>query len=109
MDEQLQENLEEVTTETQDQTQAQEQEQSTVSTSETVTTTTTAVVDVAEGFPDYSDSELHGLFAGLGVNLDYVPKNPYQAFTMACSLICAVVFLYWFIKFLYAVSRDIFK
>ena len=100
---------EETTTQPQEPTQEQEQSITSTSEQETTTTTTTVLIDVAEGFPDNSDSELHELFAGLGVDLDYVPKNGYQAFSMACSLIVAVVFLWWFCNFLFALSRDIFK
>ncbi len=73
------------------------------------TSTVTAIVDVGEGYPDYSENPLHELFDMLGVNLEYVPKNPYQCFSMACSVIVALWFIIWFCKFLLALSKDLFK
>lgn len=89
----------------------QEEEQETTTTTILVTSyeTTTVTVDVGEGYPDYSDNPVHELFDMLGVDLDYVPHNGYQCFTMACSLICALWFIIWFCKFLLACSRDLFK
>lgn len=78
--------------------------------SETTTTTTEVVVeDVGEGYPTDEENVVHELFATLGVNLDYVPKNPYQCFAMGCSLLCALFTLIWFCKFMLALSRDFFK
>ena len=80
---------------------------------ETETTTTTAIIssdiDYSEGYPTHSDNVIHELFETLGVDLDYVPQNGYQCFTMAVSAICAIWFIHWFAKFIWSLARDVFK
>ena len=77
---------------------------------EQITTTTAAVIsDYSEGFADNSENIIHQLFCTLGVDLDYVPKNNYQAFTMGMQLICALWFIWWFVKFLWTTVRDMFR
>lgn len=79
---------------------------------ETETTTTMIIssdIDYSEGYPDHSDNILHQAFESLGVDLDYVPQNGYQAFTMACSLIVVIWTLHWFGKWCWSLARDVFK
>lgn len=66
-------------------------------------------IDYGEGYPDHSDNILHQAFESLGVDLDYVPQNGYQAFTMACSLIVVIWTLHWFGKWVWSLARDVFK
>jgi len=104
--EEVTENPSENPTETQ---QQEEQETTTTMILETSSEVTTVTDDVGEGYPDYSANPVHELFDMLGVDLDYVPHNEFQCFTMACSLVCALWFIIWFCKFLLACSRDLFK
>ena len=80
---------------------------------ETQTTTTAQAVisdiDYSEGFADNSENIIHQLFATLGVDLDYVPTNNYQAFTMSLQLVCALWFIWWFVKFLWTSVREMFR
>lgn len=99
----LEENQEEETTTTTTQDMSQ---------TETETTTTVIIssdIDYSEGYPDHSDNILHQAFESLGVDLDYVPQNGYQAFTMACSLIVVIWTLHWFSKWVWSLARDVFK
>ena len=104
MNEEMMDELQEEETTTT--TQAEE------TTTETTTTTaaiTSSDIDYGEGYPDHSDNILHQAFESLGVDLDYVPQNGYQAFTMACSLIVVIWVLHWFGKWVWSLARDVFK
>lgn len=102
---------EEMTTEFEDQieepTETEEQIEDLITTTpeEFQETTTTSSCDYAEGFPDNSENVIHELFATLGVNVDYVPSNKAQAFTMTLQLACAVWFITWFVKLMYTLLR----
>ena len=93
-------NEEEILEEEQD---AQEPVTTTTTLSQESPTTTTQMItsDYSIGFPNNSDNVIHQLFGTLGVNLDYVPRNDYQATTMFFQLICALWFISWFCKFLW--------
>ena len=65
----------------------------------------TSSCDYADGFPDNSENVIHELFATLGVDVDYVPSNKAQAFTMTLQLACALWFITWFVKLMYTLLR----
>lgn len=56
---------------------------------------------VSSNFPDNHDNDLHELFMTLGVDLDYVPANTFEAFTMGCQLLTALLFLGFFLVYLF--------
>ena len=66
-------------------------------------------VDVSEGFYNMEDNVIHDLFYTLGVNLDYVPKNPYQCFTLALQFCAALWFIWHFVKFLWRLMIQTFS
>ena len=84
---------------------------------EQITTTLTEVQELTEqeteseqilnynSMPDMSNNDLHSLFLTLGVDLDYVPQNDYEAFTMGCQLITALLFLGFFLVYLFKVIK----
>ena len=106
MNEEILENQEEETT-----TEPQTEETVTETQEETTTTVTTTVistsepVDYSEGFYDYTENIIHQLFSELGVNLDYVPQNKAQAFSMALQFAAALWFIWWFVKMMYTLLR----
>lgn len=104
---------EETTTQTQQlsdpETQAQTQAQTQETRSSEVITTDSSHCDYSEGFPINSDNEIHKLFLILGVDLDYVPQNDYQVFTMALQFAAALWFIWWLIKYLFTFIRGICK
>ena len=89
---QTEENTEPMTvTQTEQEIQTQEQEQ------------------VSSNFPDMHDNDLHELFLTLGVDLDYVPTNAYEAFTMGCQLLTALLFLGFFLVYLFKLMRGFLR
>ena len=62
-----------------------------------------------ENMPDNSENVIHQLFAELGCNLDYTPTSPMQCFTMALQFAAALWFIWWLIKFVYTVMKEMFK
>lgn len=52
---------------------------------------------------------IHQLFLSLGINLDYIPTSPYEAFTMALQFLGALWFIWWFVKMLYTVTRSLLR
>lgn len=65
---------------------------------ETVTEIVTEIVEV-EVFPTLDptpENEMHQLYSILGCNLDFVPSNEFEAFTVALQFIAATVFLIMF-------------
>ena len=93
---------EEQKTETETETTTAEQETET----ETTTTTaespsTSADIDYSDGFYDMSENVIHDLFFELGVDLDYVPQNKMQCFSMALQFAAALWFIWWFVKMLW--------
>ena len=109
------EQIEEVTEPETEQFTQQEQEQEPIETTteqereQETTTTTTSLTDVSEGFPDQAENIVHQLFSEFGVNLDYVPANKNQAFTMGCQLITAGLFFWCFIKIIVLSIRNFLK
>lgn len=59
--------------------------------------------------PDNSENVIHQLFMELGVNIDYVPQNKNEMFTMGCQLICALFFIIWLLKLVYSVMKGMLK
>ena len=68
---------------------------------ETQSQSSSEPVDYSEGMYDLRDNVIHELFYSLGVDLDYVPKNNFQCFTMALSFLAALWFIWHFVKFLW--------
>lgn len=64
---------------------------------------------IFESMPDNSQNVIHQLFAELGCNLDYTPTSPMQCFTMALQFAAALWFIWWLIKMVYSVMREMFK
>lgn len=48
---------------------------------------------------------IHQLFFELGVDLDYVPVDKYEAFTMLLQFGAAMWFICWLLKFCYTFMR----
>lgn len=48
---------------------------------------------------------IHQLFLSLGVNLDYIPTQKYEAFLMALQFAAALWFIWWFVKMMYALLK----
>lgn len=105
MNEENLEEFQEDTTTTPTETQTEE---ITTTTTETTTTPVTSSenIDFSEGFPDNSENIIHQLFSELGVNLDYVPQNKAQAFSMALQFAAALWFIWWFVKMMYTLLKD---
>ena len=49
---------------------------------------------------------IHQLFFDLGVDLDYIPTQKYEAFTMGLQFVAALWFLHWFCKWLWSLVKD---
>ena len=56
-----------------------------------------------------AENVIHQLFSELGVNLDYVPENEFECFTMAVQFLAALWFIWWFVKMLYTLMRGFLK
>ena len=56
-----------------------------------------------------TENIIHQLFLSLGVNLDYVPQNKAEAFTMGLQFLAALWFIWWFVKMLYTLMRESFR
>lgn len=77
--------------------------QETTEQSETVTEIVTEIVEV-EVLPSLEsnpENEMHQLYSILGCNLDHVPINEFEAFTMALQFLGATVFLIMFCRALF--------
>lgn len=59
--------------------------------------------------PDNSENIIHQLFKELGCDLDYTPTSSFQSFTMALQFCAALWFIWWFVKLIYSVMREMFK
>lgn len=68
---------------------------------ETVTEIITEIVEVLPTLEANPQNEMHKLYSLLGCNLDHVPINEYEAFTMALQFIGATVFLIMFCRALF--------
>ena len=49
---------------------------------------------------------IHQLFLNLGVNLDYVPANEFECFTMALQFLAGAGFMLWFVRFMFTLLRS---
>ena len=76
---------------------------------ETQSQSSSEPVDYSEGMYDLRDNVIHELFYSLGVDLDYVPKNNFQCFTMALSFLAALWFIWHFVKFLWRLMIQSFS
>ena len=107
--------MEEQTTTT---TQEEEQETTTTTTMEQEEETTTTSCNSLtisfstsehEALPDNSENVIHQLFSELGCNLDYTPTSGFQCFTMGLQFAAALWFIWWFVKFLFSILRELFS
>ncbi len=51
------------------------------------------------------ENVIHRLFMELGVNLDYIPVQKYEAFLMCLQFAAALWFIWWFVKMMYVLLR----
>ena len=58
--------------------------------------------------PDNSENIIHQLFAELGCNLDYTPQNLGQGFCMALQFAAALWFIWWLVKYVFTLMRQLF-
>ena len=72
-------------------------------------TTSQTQEQVSSNFPEARDNDLHELFLTLGVDLDYVPANKFEAFTMGCQLLTALLFLGFFLVYLFKLMRGFLR
>lgn len=56
-----------------------------------------------------TENIIHQLFLSLGVNLDYVPADKHEAFLMGLQFAAALWFIWWFVKMLYTLMRDMMR
>ena len=52
-----------------------------------------------------TENIIHQLFLSLGVNLDYIPHNKYEAFTMGLQFCAGLWFIWWFVKMMYTLLK----
>lgn len=72
---------------------------------EVVTEIVTEIVEVVPTLQPNPENVIHDLFGILGCNLDHVPANPNEAFTMALQFLAALFFLIWFCRFLWSLMK----
>lgn len=72
---------------------------------EVVTEIVTEIVEVVPTLQPNPENVIHDLFSILGCNLDHVPANPYEAFTMSLQFLGALFFLIWFCRFLWNLMK----
>lgn len=77
----------------------------TESTQEVVTEVVTEIVEVVPTLEPNPENVIHDLFSILGCNLDHVPANEFEAFTMSLQFLGALFFLIWFCKFLWCLMK----
>lgn len=63
---------------------------------ETVTEIVTEIVEVLPTLEPNPQNEMHQLYSILGCNLDHVPIDEFEAFTMALQFLGATVFIIMF-------------
>lgn len=56
-----------------------------------------------------AENLIHQLYLSLGVDLDYVPVQKYEAFLMAMQFAAATVFFLWFLKFFFSLMKGMLK
>lgn len=81
----------------------------TFSDTEEETTEFSEVIREVPKMEKMTDNPMHQMFLTLGVNLDYVPQNDYECFTMALQFVVALWIISWFFKFIYSFMRDSFR
>ena len=54
---------------------------------------------------EMTENIIHQLFLSLGVNLDYVPTQKYEAFLMCLQFAASLWFIWWFVKMMYALLK----
>lgn len=72
---------------------------------EVATEIVTEIVEVVPTLQPNPENPIHDLFGILGCNLDHVPANPYEAFTMSLQFLAALFFLIWFCRFLWSLMK----
>ncbi len=72
---------------------------------ETMTEIVTEIVEVLPTLEPNPENVIHDLFSILGCNLDHVPANANEAFTMSLQFLGALFFLIWFCRFLWSLLR----
>jgi len=58
---------------------------------------------------EMTENIIHQLFFELGVNLDYVPENKFEAFTMLLQFCAGLWFIAWFVKFLFTFMKSFLR
>lgn len=56
-----------------------------------------------------AENLIHQLYLSLGVDLDYVPVQKYEAFLMVMQFASATVFFLWFLKFFFSLMKGMLK
>lgn len=56
-----------------------------------------------------AENLIHQLYLSLGVDLDYVPVQKYEAFLMVMQFVSATVFFLWFLKFFFSLMKGMLK
>lgn len=56
-----------------------------------------------------AENLIHQLYLSLGVDLDYVPVQKYEAFLMFMQFAAATVFFLWFLKFFFSLMKGMLK
>lgn len=56
-----------------------------------------------------AENVIHQLFFELGVNLDYIPTDKYEAFLMCLQFASALWFIWWFVKMMYMLMRGFLR
>lgn len=72
-------------------------------------TITEVVTQPAPSLTPNPGNVMHNLFLILGCDLDHVPINEFEAFTMALQFLAALFFLIWFCKFMYQMMRPFLR
>lgn len=78
---------------------------------EIVTEIVTEIVEleVVPSLEPNPENVIHDLFSILGCNLDHVPANPNEAFTMSLQFLGALFFLIWFCRFLWSLLKPFIR
>lgn len=84
-------------------------EVATESMQEVVTEIVTEIVEVVPTLEPNPENPIHDLFSILGCNLDHVPANEFEAFTMSLQFLGALFFLIWFCRFLWSLMKPFIR
>lgn len=66
-------------------------------------------VEVVPTLEPNPENPIHDLFSILGCNLDHVPANEFEAFTMSLQFLGALFFLIWFCRFLWSLMKPFIR